>query len=815
MTRFLPSLFARWWIIAIAGALCMAAWNHSARISHAHHVSNLAGGDLIAIDANSPTGYESEFRKLVVPERNAGSFQWIMQVQEMFASDNWLLRQVDYDNAPDGRSVRTASLYRWWLGGIAWMDHIIFGNPIGASVERAALVADPIAQALFLLLTALFIARHFGGPSAGLFAIGMVSIFPLGSAFAPGQPGDSIFVLMCSVWSLLPLIAGLSKSLKESSDTAQASQRRLFFIGGFIGGIGMWVGTAGMMPILIGIVLAGGAVGFIYRRNSSDTNDPKLEPLPWRVWAIGGAVATLTAWLIDRSPAFFDSASWQSDFVHPLYSAAWVGCGVLLEFLDSNRKKTTRRQTIALSLSAIAIGGLVYSIFFHGSLAGWSIDPVGTRLTRLPIDPGAANIGDWFESLSNGKMLFAALIPTTLLIVGIAALVRLRHSAIETKLIAIGLGPMLLALGMATTQLGWWNQLGVIALTLAAITFSLSQLSQVMRWSCGGLLLLASIVGVPLVFSGIDEQSQNSVDRAELETLIERHLAQWLARRVESSGEVVLAPPNVSVSLSYFGGLRGLGTPYPENVEGFSVAVRLCAASTADEARALAIGREISLIVHPSWDLFLEEYARLGSNEPENSFIAILNRWLPPRWLEPVSFHLPSVPGFEDEWVVIFRSVEVQDNASAIGRLVEYFIDTGRGELAARAQGALQSNFPDEIVTHIVASELAMALGDRESFNRSVDSIIESIESGADFYLTWEFRVSMTLILVNANRIEETKKELERCLEEADTRSVSWLSTASLGRLLHLAKALEMEFPDPELKEYAVSLLPTALQEGL
>jgi len=157
----------------------------------------------------------------------------------------------------------------------------------------------------------------------------------------------------------------------------------------------------------------------------------------------------------------------------------------------------------------------------------------------------------------------------------------------------------------------------------------------------------------------------------------------------------------------------------------------------------------------------------------------------------------------------------VQDNVSAIGRLVEYFLDSRRGELAARAQGALESNFPGELVTHITASELAIAIGDQDAFSRSVESIIKSIESGGDFYLTWEFRVSMTLLLANTNRIEVMKKQLERVLEEADMNSVRWLSTVSLSRVLHLANALTMEFPDPELKEYAVSLLPAQLQKGL
>lgn len=808
-------LSARWWIVVIAAAFCFAAWSHTARIAHVTHVSELAGGDELAIDPDSPTGYESGFRKLIVPERNADSFQWIMQVQEMFERGSWRLHQVDYDNAPDGRSVRTASLYRWWLGGIAWIDSAVFGNPIGLSVERAALIADPIVHLLLLLLTSVFLARYFNGWSAALFSLGFVAIFPLGAAFAPGQPDDSSLLLACAIWSLLPLLAGVSRATVGLNDRAPNVTRRLFFIGGFVGGLGLWIGAAGALPLLTGIAVAGACVGVYYSRKAAEAGRSEAPSLPWRLWALGGAVATLGAWLIDRSPALLEPASWQSDFAHPLYALAWWGCGEILEFLDSRRPAPLRRRVIFLSVAGLAIGGLAYANSFHGSVEGWSLDPVGARLTRLPINPGASGIGDWLAAQGASAMLVATLAPLAMLIAAIAILRRVKGSAAEAKGFALVLGPTVFAAGFAVVELGWWSQVDGLALVLASVAISSAQVSGLARWSCVGIVALASLMGLPFVASGLAEQTRNSVDPAELETLVERHVAQWLAQRSGSSGEVVLAPPNVTVSLAYFGGLRGLGTPYPENSDGFAVAVRLSAASTPDEARALASGRELSWVVHPSWDLFLEEYARLGTEHPENSFIALLNRWLPPRWLEPVTFHLPTIPGFEDERVVIFRTGEVQDNASAIARLVEYFLDTGRGGLALRAQEALDTNFADELVTRITAAEVALARGDRASFERSIDSIVQSIDAGGDFYLSWQFRVSMTLLLANANRVEAMKEQLERCLAEADRDSASRLSALSLGKLLHLAKAVGMEFSDPEVKAYALTLLPSELQAQL
>lgn len=801
-------LSTRWWILVVAASACLAIWSHSSRITKVDYVSNLAGGDSIALDADSATGYESGFRKLVVPERNADSFQWIMQVQEMFESGRWRLQHVDYDNSPDGRSVRTASAYRWWLGSVAWIHHKVTGDPIGISVERAALLADPIAQTLLLLASAIFIARYFNAWGAGLFSLGFVTIFPLGSAFVPGQPDEFSLLLACTLWSVLPLAAAILKLAKGNSDATGTTIRGLFLLAGIAAGTGLWFGTAGMLPILTGIAAAAIFANLTLHKGKADSTSGS-EPLPWRLWATGGAATILFFWLIDRSPAFLDASSWQSDFVHPLYAIAWWGMAEILVWTESRQDTLSRARILVLSVAALSICGLAYTILFHGSAVGWNLDPIPAKLTRLALSPESVTIGGWYgEAGGPTGMLLVTLLPLALVGMAITILIKSRNVAADYRALAIVVVPSLVAVGYATTQLGWWNQTGALALLVGVVILATRSSSLVVKLSSKGIMVIAAMSGFFFVYSGLDSKSSETVEQSELETLLERRIAQWLAKRSNPSENGALASPNVSVSLAYFGGLRVLGTPYPENADGFAVAVRLSAASSADEARALVSGREISLVVHPSWDTFLEDYARLGTEEPENSFIAMLNRWLPPRWLEPVEFALPKVPGFENEWVTIFRTGEVRDNTSAIGRLVEYFLYTGRGELAMRAQQTLSSNFQDDLVTHITAAQLAIAASDMKRFRDSTEEILEAIKAGTDFYLPWEFRASMSLVLAGAKQTGEAKKQLERCLEEADRNSIARLSEGTLSGILRLAKVLNVEFPDPELKEYALSLLP-------
>ena len=101
--RFLPWM----WLVVPVAAMAMLWFGVSARVRHIDAVSALAGGDVVAIDAASPTGYERGVRILVPPERDARSLQWIVQAQDMVRRGEWRLRHVDYDNAPTGRPVWT------------------------------------------------------------------------------------------------------------------------------------------------------------------------------------------------------------------------------------------------------------------------------------------------------------------------------------------------------------------------------------------------------------------------------------------------------------------------------------------------------------------------------------------------------------------------------------------------------------------------------------------------------------------------------------------------------------------------------------
>lgn len=145
-------------------------WMDCVRAGRVEYVSGLAGWSVSEQAAH--VGWQP---RLIVPENDNISYEWLDQVRQMFSSGSWRVRFADYENVPFGHDVLETSPYRWWLGLVAWSDHFISGQPIGPSLERAALFADPLVHLLVLVGTTVFVAWRFGAFPAMLLSIGVAA----------------------------------------------------------------------------------------------------------------------------------------------------------------------------------------------------------------------------------------------------------------------------------------------------------------------------------------------------------------------------------------------------------------------------------------------------------------------------------------------------------------------------------------------------------------------------------------------------------------------------------------------------------------
>ena len=255
------------WLLLPLAALVFLFWIDSARIQRVTKTSLLAQ-EAPATDARSSTGYAANTRVLVVPEHNSDTYHWIAQTQQMLANGTARVHHIDYENAPFGREVHATSVYRWWLAGIAWCDHMISDRPLGQSVERAALYADPILHVLLVLGLTAFAYFQFGALAAGLASVAAVLLFPLGAEYLPGMTEERGLALAFSVATILLIAAGIRAAYSVSTHTP-ARAARWFFASGIVGALGLWTNAASQIPVIVGIAVGGLLAAIVQRRGAS------------------------------------------------------------------------------------------------------------------------------------------------------------------------------------------------------------------------------------------------------------------------------------------------------------------------------------------------------------------------------------------------------------------------------------------------------------------------------------------------------------------------------------------------------------------
>src|ERR1039457_5370465 len=164
--------FSSVWIAFLLGAGAILIWNTAARINRLDYLST------IGAPAENHTGGVTGFapgdaeltpnNSLPIPDQVDASYHWLAQTQRMLNRGEARVRHIDYENAPFGRTVLTPSPYRWWLGFLAWCEHLATGAPPSTLVEKAALLADPLLWGIIILGSAILAAKCFGSLSAYL-----------------------------------------------------------------------------------------------------------------------------------------------------------------------------------------------------------------------------------------------------------------------------------------------------------------------------------------------------------------------------------------------------------------------------------------------------------------------------------------------------------------------------------------------------------------------------------------------------------------------------------------------------------------------
>jgi hypothetical protein len=818
MTPF-DRILARFWMVVPVLACAFLAWAGHVRMQRVEYVSGLAGRAhaVDALDARSPTGYADGQRELVIPGRNEASFHWIEQTQQMLALGELRVRHVDYENAPFGRDVSSASPYRWWLGLLAWLDHSVSRRPLGLSVERAALYADPLLQMILVVGAATLAAWRFGKFAAAILCIGLAGAFPFASEFLPGMPDQAGLAGILALGSILAVLAGMIVPRTEegagSGPASGAGARGWFYIAGVVGGLGMWVSVRTEAPVLVGL-FAGALLAA--RIPGAGVGAP-----PWRTWGVCGGWTVIAACLVEYFPGHL--SDWSLESVHPLYGVTWLGAGALLAraipWIRGERRASPLREVFVALLAAACVAALPLDMWRVGSWGFLARDPLGARLTALPGGPVAADTWAWLARDGSSIETWATLLALAAVVPALFLLFRKSAAPGLRAPVAVALGPLAVAFALACRQLSFWGVVDVAALALlaaaAAGEWTLSGIGG--RWILAAAALALAVPGFARLWPQPFAGAATVLTPQESGELVDRHLAHWLARRTGEPGMVVFAPPSETTTLCFFGGLRGVGSFDPDNKAGFGNALAIAGARTMEEAEDDLHARKARYIVMPSWDPFFDDFARLylvkGSASRPSLLADELRHWDLPPWVQPVPYQMP-IGGAGGQSVLVFEVVDPQSPAAAAGRLAEYLVETGDlGDAAAAAERLRR--FPGDVGALAARAQVQSAQGDAGGAEQTVDDLLGRLSNGGDRYLPWDRRVSLAVVLARAQRFSQSRDQVRRCVAEASEPRLRSLSTGSLYDLLVLAKSFRVEFADPGLRDLALDLLPGDLRNSL
>ena len=834
--RVIRWLSQRLWLAALMVALGLATVDAVNRIRHVEFVSGL-GGEMVdppAVDPASPTGYALDRRTLILPDAGEDGYQWIMQTQAMLAGAGWRIHHVDYDNAPTGRDAHWASLLRWWMALLAWLDHAASGRPIGAAVEWAALRANPVLLVLLLLGLTPLVARRFGSTAAAVLPLLLVAAFPFNLYFAADYPDHHGILEACGMLTVLFLVAGgggfvrvpdpVAPGLEAGEREAAAwlpapdAARRWFAASALAGGAGLWVSTASEVPVLVGVGIGAVWAGWLGRAAGTGgvwRRDPEL----WRRWGMIGGAVSLAAYLLEYFPSHL---GFRLEVNHPLYALAWLGGGELLcrysRMCGPEGLKISRREAGPALVAAAAVGVLPVVILLTKDrtflvanrfvwLLGTQYVAEGQSLARF-----VAHSRSDLLALAQGLPLLLVAAPAWLLL-------RRGVTRVWKLQLALALAPALLFLLLTVREIRWWGlELGLVFAALAPVFAALAQGAgsrRPLHWVAAGCGLLLLPGAASLVRSAVEPPAPSPADVRRLE---ERDVAHWLRLRMGTDRTVVASTPATTNHLIYFGSCLGLGTLYWENTEGFKHAAAIFAARSADEAHALVRRYGVTHLVLLTWDDFADDFVRFyrelppGAPVPADAFIEQLlhGGGLPP-WLRLIPYRLPSNPVLQGQTVFVFEVTPEQPPPVAAAHLVDYLLEMDEPGPAAAAARQL-AQYPSDLQAQVTLACFQGQTGQPEALAATLERVRDDLPEAAA--LDVEDRIRLALVLAAGRQTEWAREELRQAIARLDERTLRRLTTGTLGDLLKLTDALGVELPDARLRQLALSLYPPMLRRS-
>jgi tetratricopeptide (TPR) repeat protein len=496
------------------------------------------------------------------------------------------------------------------------------------------------------------------------------------------------------------------------------------------GACGLWVSAASVIPPIAIAGVTGLLVAILHGRAAVESG-AQFDPQSWRLWGRVGATMSMVFYLLEYFP---NHLGLRLEPNHPLHAIAWLGGGELIAqagerwLLPAGRRWRNWQQLIWPAL-AVSAAPLVVAV--GGSKVFVLLDPFMSRLHSDYIQE--------FQSMWTtirplpGSAIFQVLGITSIPLVAALATMLYRRTEVSVTL-WFAFYVTLLVTAMAWWQARWMlNASGpqiCLVLVLLAVWTTGSRAS--IRW-----IAALAMVGLLYVPSGV-KRMQGVVEDLRIRRVLPKDANNSLYRDIaavlrasQPEGEIVmLASPNASTGIGYYGRFRTLGTLYWENIEGLKAAASILGARTDVEAATLIQKHGVTHIALLMEENFIAPYYKLLHPQATDEELRkgfghqlLLDRVVP-QWLQMIPYKAPDDLVSLKASVMLFKVNFRQSVPDALYNVAMTQIVDGLAEPAERTLDLLLKQAPGHAQALLRKAELLMV---RKDWAAAADHYIKGI----------------------------------------------------------------------------------------
>jgi tetratricopeptide (TPR) repeat protein len=388
-------------------------------------------------------------------------------------------------------------------------------------------------------------------------------------------------------------------------------------------------------------------------------------------------------------------------------------------------------------------------------------------------------------------------------------------------LLVVALFPAVILMLLAFKEIRWLGiDCALWIAALVAVATVTARAGASFKWTTtrevmAGIFLALVVLPYPCftIFQWIHFNYQYPVTMLDLTQVITRDVSQRLRARLGDDPGVIVSGPTTTTWMMYFGGFKGLGTLYWENIDGLKKVAAIYSAPSQEEALKLVKEYGVTHFAIYSWDPFADEYAklyrglRLNDETPTDSFIwQVLHSGKIPVWLRPLPYRMPQEGQLKGQYVMILEVALDQTPEEAAVRVAQFLSSQGMNDQAAIQLSAVLEQKPNYLPALVALARVEQSRGQTDAFSTTVQTIRDNLSQASS--IPFADRVDLAVVFALINDRDEARKQMTNALLVANEKDVRHLQPDALINFFELTRQMNLANINPQMMQLAFNLLP-------